>query len=609
MVMPVEAGGETAAHVVVAGFVGSTRERRRLYEHLLARGIREESARLALRAMPVVGRRQAEAYAEVALSSAQAALAAEMGRAASTQPSEDMTIALAAGKRALRASHAEPQALGELVSDALTIVGADGGALYLPRRGAMLEVVATGGSWPAEVGSRIERDGTLAGKAMKTRRSVLSADDQRDSARAFVALPVSAAGRVLGVLEVSVRPDVLPLPADRLGRLEGFLRFFALTLAAAAEREQQERGLATQTVLNELSAALGRKTELDEIAAQVSATLEKSFRFDVAGLAVTSHGVDRADVILRRDVSECELDLLLGEASGRDIATEPIDALNIIDRGGSVQVAGQARDAWATLAVELDGDDITVGYLFVATADGVPYDATDRQLLEGMAAHVATALERAALFHRVRDDYASTIAALSSSLDPSHEVQRGHGGHVMDYAMLIGQELGLPFEQVEQLRFAGLLHDIGIRGLSEEIVVSPSRLTTEEMTRAARRTQREVDVVEQIAFLKELTPAVLHHHESWDGSGYPMGLAGEDIPLLSRVLAVADGYDDLTSARSGSGKRSRAAARAEIESAAGSRYDPRVVEALGAVLDRQALAGATGLITTSDAERRPDLFA
>jgi putative nucleotidyltransferase with HDIG domain len=179
----------------------------------------------------------------------------------------------------------------------------------------------------------------------------------------------------------------------------------------------------------------------------------------------------------------------------------------------------------------------------------------------------------------------------------------------MEYAMLIGEELGLNLESVEQLRFAGLLHDIGKTGLPEEILLKPSALTPDEMAAMKQHAELGASILDQIEFLKSLTPIILHHHEHWDGSGYPQGLKGEAIPIMSRVLAVADAYDSMTTERSYLPKLTVAQARVEIESSAGTLFDPVVVAALFAVLDRMALAGGTGLLVAPASTGRPDLLA
>lgn len=175
--------------------------------------------------------------------------------------------------------------------------------------------------------------------------------------------------------------------------------------------------------------------------------------------------------------------------------------------------------------------------------------------------------------------------------------------------MMIGEELGLPFEDVEQLRFAGLLHDIGKTGLPSELLLKPSKLSADELQRVRMHAELGASIVDQIEFLKSLTPVILHHHEHWDGSGYPNGLSAEKIPLLARILAVADSYDAMTTKRSFGKRRTLAQARKEIRAQSGSQFDGKVVEALIEALDKMALAGATGLLAPADAKGRPELPA
>jgi HD-GYP domain-containing protein (c-di-GMP phosphodiesterase class II) len=115
--------------------------------------------------------------------------------------------------------------------------------------------------------------------------------------------------------------------------------------------------------------------------------------------------------------------------------------------------------------------------------------------------------------------------------------------------------------------------------------------------------------VDQIEFLKSLTPVILHHHEHWDGSGYPIGLSGEDIPLMARILCVADSFDAMTTKSSYKKRMPFATARLELEANVGTHFDPRVVAALLEALDKQALAGVTGLLVAPEAGARTDLPA
>ena len=129
------------------------------------------------------------------------------------------------------------------------------------------------------------------------------------------------------------------------------------------------------------------------------------------------------------------------------------------------------------------------------------------------------------------------------------------------------------------LVMAGLLHDLGKMGVAEEILVKPSSLTQEEMERVRRHSELGASIIEQIRVLGDLTPIVRHHHEHWDGTGYPNGLMREEIPLEARILAVADAFEAMTGTRTHRKRMPVSAARIELQRGAGTQFDPDVVAA------------------------------
>jgi putative nucleotidyltransferase with HDIG domain len=337
--------------------------------------------------------------------------------------------------------------------------------------------------------------------------------------------------------------------------------------------------------------------------------LDKAFECQMAGVVLSSWGRDYADVVVRGEMNDGDVEYVLGEVAGRDPVQQPFANIRTVAHHGSLLEGARQHDDWAMVTVELEHGDLVVGYLFVARADGGRFGTQDRALLEGIAAHAGSAFGRVALFTRIRDDYAKTIAALSAMLDIGEQMPSGHSSRVMEYSMMIGEQMGLPLEDIEQLRFAGLLHDIGKTGLPSELLLKPSKLSSEELERVRAHAELGASIVDQIEFLKSLTPVILHHHEHWDGSGYPNGLAGDGIPLLARVLAVADAYDAMTTKRTYRKRLTMAQARTEMRAQAGSQFDPGIVEALLDAFDAQALAGATGLLAPREAKGRPELSA
>jgi putative nucleotidyltransferase with HDIG domain len=608
LIAPVSIEGNLAGHLVLGGFVTSTRERRRLYEQLMSRNVTEESARQTLKSLSLVPRSQAEGYLQIALASARVMLDATAERRASSDRVEELRLFVSAGQHVVETERLDEVSLGAIAEEAVALVGGQAGAV-LRQAGNLLEVVARTESWRGQVGALVPKEGTASGRAITTGRTVVSGGASSAAKSAALALPLTIGDRVLGVLEVRLPASALPVSPERVARLDRFGRFIAIALERDDERALVERAAVGYAQLNQLAATLGGQTDMDGVARIVTGVLDASFSYDVAGLILTSYGRDHADVVVCGDVKRGELDLVLGDAAGRDAVAEPFATMRIGTHRGAVTEGDAERQDWATVVVELSHGDLELGYLLLARADGVRYNSQDRLLLEGIAAHAGAAFGRAALFGRIRDDYAKTIAALSATLDAGERMPSGHSTRVMGYAMMIGEELGMGFEDVEQLRFAGLLHDIGKTGLPGEILLKPSRLTAEELAQVHSHAEIGASIVDQIEFLKSLTPVILHHHERWDGSGYPMGLSGEDIPLLARILCVADAFDAMTTKSSYKKRMPFATARKELEANVGTHFDPRVVGALLEALDKQALAGATGLLVAPEDMTRRDLPA
>ncbi|MFJ5639987.1 HD-GYP domain-containing protein [Streptomyces sp. NPDC093223] len=192
-----------------------------------------------------------------------------------------------------------------------------------------------------------------------------------------------------------------------------------------------------------------------------------------------------------------------------------------------------------------------------------------------------------AQYHRERAAHQATIRALVQAVDIKDGYTRGHSERVGQASVMIARELGLDDERVEVLRFAGILHDVGKLGVPTRLLRKDGPLTPEERRIIQLHPEYGHEMVRGISFLGEARAAILHHHERIDGSGYPYGLAGSQIPQSARVVAVADAFDAMTSTRSYSRARPVAAAVRELRRCAGRQFDTEAVDALDRALARQ----------------------
>ena len=192
-----------------------------------------------------------------------------------------------------------------------------------------------------------------------------------------------------------------------------------------------------------------------------------------------------------------------------------------------------------------------------------------------------------AQFAEQQKAYEATVGALCQAVETKDFYTRGHSDRVSRGSVMIAREIGMRGERVEAIRYAGMLHDVGKLGVPTKVLQKTGKLTEEEYAAIQLHPMRGLDIVREIGFLDEALAGIMHHHERIDGRGYPMGLAGDEIPEFARVLAVADAFDSMTSTRSYRGARPVAEAIEELRKWSGTQFDPAFVDAFVAALKRE----------------------
>jgi HD-GYP domain-containing protein (c-di-GMP phosphodiesterase class II) len=190
-------------------------------------------------------------------------------------------------------------------------------------------------------------------------------------------------------------------------------------------------------------------------------------------------------------------------------------------------------------------------------------------------------------YAETRELFFGTVSALSQAIDAKDGFTRGHADRVSRIAGAIAREVGLPERLIEQIELAGLLHDIGKIGVEDRILMKPSRLEQDEQELMRRHPIYGASILEPSAALRPLVPIVLHHHENFDGSGYPEGLRGEEIPIGSRIIIVADAYEAMTSDRIYRKAIGHDRAMDQLNKYKGVQFDPKVVRALEQVVHKK----------------------
>jgi len=193
-----------------------------------------------------------------------------------------------------------------------------------------------------------------------------------------------------------------------------------------------------------------------------------------------------------------------------------------------------------------------------------------------------------------RELFIGSIRMLAAAIDEKDPYTRGHSGRVAKYSIIIGEEMGLGAEELDKLRISALLHDVGKIGIDDRVLKKPGALTAEEFEVMKQHTIKGANIMRPVAQLKEMLPGIELHHEHMDGRGYPYGLAGDQIPTMARIIAVADTLDAMTTNRPYQSAMEIQFAMDRIKQLTGTKFDPNVVSAfVGVVANGKLKLSAT----------------
>lgn len=250
--------------------------------------------------------------------------------------------------------------------------------------------------------------------------------------------------------------------------------------------------------------------------------------------------------------------------------------------GHDEEKLARSLGAEAFITKPADPEDLwrEIEYLMIASRDRKapsPAATEEQAYLKEYSHIVVRKLEEKV--RELEELYLTLTRVLVTTLDAKSPWTKGHSVRVAEYAVRIARAAGLDENKVNHLRLSCLLHDIGKIGTYDSLLEKPARLDAEEYAIVKLHPVKGVEIISEIPQFSVLVPAIRHHHERYDGSGYPAGLVGESIPLPARLICIADSYDAMTADRPYRPASGRVFARGELRRCAGSHFDPRLVEA------------------------------
>ncbi|MBI5292616.1 MAG: GAF domain-containing protein, partial [Chloroflexi bacterium] len=505
---------------------------------------------------------------------------------------------------ALRAAQTLDEMLPRLIDATLSVLGTDAGALWLYDEGRDVVSEAVSRGWLGVLTlSPAQRGEGIAGQVLATGEVYLSrefaADPRtRESVRAQVqpgwggaCVPIRSAQGIVGVFFVSV-----PLPRELTPNEVNLLT----TLCEIAGNAIQRTVLHQQT-----EQRLRHIAALHAIDSAISGSLDLRVTLNVLLDQVrTQLGVDAADVLLfnpgaqmleyaagrgfRSNVySRAQVRLGDGQAGKaaleRQIVAHPDFRVNQPSFALPEVMAGEGFAAYYAMPLIAKGE--IKGVLEILHRAPLTPDPEWLSFLETLAGQAAIAIENAALFDSLQRSntelalaYDSTIEGWSRALDLRDRETEGHTRRVTDMTIQLARAFGLGDDDLAQVRWGALLHDIGKMGVPDSILLKPGPLTEDEWVAMKQHPTFAYEMLSPIRYLRLALDIPYRHHEKWDGTGYPMGLKGEQIPLTARIFAVVDVWDALNSDRPYRAAWPEDKVREHLRSLAGTHFDPQVVK-------------------------------
>ncbi|MGV6814670.1 MAG: HD domain-containing phosphohydrolase [Phycisphaerales bacterium] len=202
----------------------------------------------------------------------------------------------------------------------------------------------------------------------------------------------------------------------------------------------------------------------------------------------------------------------------------------------------------------------------------------ETKLMESISGMLGACIENAELYHRQHLTFVGTLHALSAAIDAKDQYTQGHSERVAMLSSMLALAVGVDEETAERIHISGMVHDVGKIGVAEAVLCKPGRLTDQEYKMIKAHPRIGYEILKDIPDLQDILPGVLHHHERWDGKGYPSNLAGEDIPYMARIMALADTFDAMSSNRAYRAGMPREKVFEEFRKCAGTQFDPDLVE-------------------------------
>jgi putative nucleotidyltransferase with HDIG domain len=337
--------------------------------------------------------------------------------------------------------------------------------------------------------------------------------------------------------------------------------------------------------LYEMSRSLGSTLEMTELLNSVLSSVLRIFDLDLGYIILRDRENGTLTLRAIRGVEASPTDGAVRSSMSEWVIREGRPLIFNPDASAKDDHVDSVTGARAVLCVPLISAEGSIGSITIGSSlPEYRFSGDDVRLLSTIANHVTIAVGNIELFSSLQEAYLATVRSLAAAIDAKDAYTRGHSDRVAQFATMIAERMNLSHDQRIALEMAAYLHDIGKIGVREEILLKPGRLDDGEMVEMRHHPLIGANILRPVAFPWAITPVIRHHHEAFDGSGYPAGLKGDEIPLLARILTIADSYEAMTADRPYRVGRTPREAVEEMRACAGTHFDPAVVEVFSQIV-------------------------
>ncbi len=506
--------------------------------------------------------------------------------------------------------------IGRIYSELLSLIIKEltckAGSLFIidSEDGSPVFIAVKGGD-ESLLGKKLEKGKGIVGKVAITGKNYLSKDASKDpawmgevssnkgfSTSDILACPINYGDRIIGVVEVLNKKAGMFNRQD-MRTLSGLSRHIAVFMKHLIDESEQKKFIDMQAKLYELSKMLNSNLDTRAVVRGAMEAIVSLVKAEVGSLLLVDK--DKKELFFEVALGDSEktlkeIRLKFGQGIAGWVAQQkqPI-VVNDTAQDERFYKKADEKTGFVTkniLCVPVMSSGEVVGVMQALNKKEGLFTKQDLKLLTSLSDQVAIALENASLHEELKRTFVEVVESLAEAIEKRDPYTGGHTKRVVKYSLMIADEIHLEAEEKDRLKMGALLHDVGKIGIDDSVLRKPAKLDETEFEKMKAHPSIGADILGKIPQIKNIIPGILHHHEWYNGKGYPDGLSGDGLPRIARIISIADTYDAMTTDRPYRKGLTHEVAIAELKRFSGTQFDPQFVGAFIRAFEKQKLVPA-----------------